>query len=251
MQVCGKFKQSFCASYASVVQRPFANTVHSHRLFLILVSVVASLGILLCALAALPIWLSAPANQYFAPADVIVSLGGDPGDRVLRALELYRNGLAPQILLMTQDGSGNADPTPFPDLRGKLLQSNGVPLSAIHYDTAPQSTWEEAQAAHVWMQACGWKRAIVVSDAAHARRIQFAFGKVLNPFNLDFSVASTAPENYPFGLAWLAHKETRWRNISELKKNLYYLRYHFDFGSAEKTTGSEAGIRCVIRSPIP
>ena len=163
-------------------------------------------------------WLSAPADPP-ARADVIFSLGGDPGQRAAHALDLYKAGFAPRILFMTQDGSGNEDPSPFPDLRGKGLVAAGVPPQAIRYEIAPQTTREESIAARAWMQQCGWRTALVVSDAVHTRRVAWTWRETFAATNLTFRT-TPAPSRSSPATANLH---------SELKKNVFYrVRYAAD-----------------------
>lgn len=163
-------------------------------------------------------WLSGPAQPPIK-SDVIVSLGGDPGSRVAHALELYQRGFAPRILLMTEDGSGPHNPAPYPDLRGSFLVTNGVPREAIFYEVAPQSTRDEAIAARAWMRACGWRSALVVSDAVHMRRVAWTWRQSFEPSALTFRATASATR----------HNNAAENQHSELKKNLFYrVRYAAD-----------------------
>lgn len=170
-------------------------------------------------------WLSAPAQPPVA-ADVIVSLGGDPGSRVAYALSLYQRGFAPRILLMTADGSGRDNPAPYPDLRGNFLIANGVPSHAIYYEVAPQSTCDEAIAARAWMRACGWRSALVVSDAVHMRRVAWTWQQSFDSTGLSFrpTAAPSRDNNNPEN------------QRSELQKNLFYrARYAADACARDAT----------------
>ena len=67
-------------------------------LFGILLAIVIVVAGLVYAVSRAGYWLEAPA-QAPVHADAIVVLGGNDGDRALRALALYREGYAPRIVL--------------------------------------------------------------------------------------------------------------------------------------------------------
>jgi len=69
-----------------------------HVLFGILLAIVIVFAGLVYAVSRAGYWLEAPA-QAPVHADAIVVLGGNDGDRALRALALYREGYAPRIVL--------------------------------------------------------------------------------------------------------------------------------------------------------
>lgn len=169
-------------------------------------------------------WMSSPVD---APqvSDAIVSLGGDPGTRVRQALALYREGWAPKILLLSEDGSGKSNPSPYPDLRGGFLIANGVPAAAILHDTTPQTSWAEAIVVRSWMRRQHWQRAIVVSDPPHTRRLNWIWGQVLRPAKLEFLIVpnhsqATSTKH------WLNRPEMAKFIMSEVKKLVYY---HFRY----------------------
>ena len=169
-------------------------------------------------------WISSPVDPP-QRSDVIVSLGGDPGTRVRQALTLYREGWAPRILLLSEDGSGNADPAPYPDLRGGFLIHNGVPSTAILYDTSPQTSWAEAIAVRAWMQRRGWRRVIIVSDPPHTRRLSWIWDQVLRPADLAFLIVPN--QSFPLETThWLNRPDAAAFIMSELKKLVYY-RLHY------------------------
>ena len=69
-----------------------------HVLFGILLAIVIVFAGLVYAVSRAGYWLEAPA-QAPVHTDAIVVLGGNDGDRALRALALYREGYAPRIVL--------------------------------------------------------------------------------------------------------------------------------------------------------
>ena len=156
-------------------------------------------------------------------ADAIVALGGDDGVRSGHALTLYQHGVAPRILLLATDSPAGPTGSPYPDLRGDLLERGGVPPARIRYDTRPTSTWEEALVTRAWAQTCGWKRVVVVTEAPHVARAKWAMRAVITTpdVNID-TIAAPRPESAATA-ARASPKSAVWH---ELQKLWYYRLVH-------------------------
>ncbi|HVF09613.1 MAG TPA: YdcF family protein, partial [Abditibacteriaceae bacterium] len=116
------------------------------------------------------------------PSDAIVVLGArvvPPGmaglslrARTLKAVELYRKGLAPKIICT--GGVGD-----FPPAEGQvaanLAMRHGVPARDVLYEDTSTSTLENAQNAARICRMHHWQRIIVVSDPYHLWRAQRNF----------------------------------------------------------------------------
>ncbi len=99
-------------------------------------------------------------------ADFLVVLGGEPRIRVQRAAELFREGLAPQILV-----SGYGDCAE----NVRQLVSAGVPRSAILRECESKSTLENARFSVVELRKAGARKVILVTSWYHSRRVQACF----------------------------------------------------------------------------
>jgi uncharacterized SAM-binding protein YcdF (DUF218 family) len=114
-------------------------------------------------------------------ADVIVVLGDDnyTGDRAAHAAELYRSGLAPQVVAsgrLLRPYAGIAE------MIERDLESRGVPATSIvKFSHRSANTREEAGALDGLVVIHGWKRILVVTSNYHARRARFIFGRVFRP----------------------------------------------------------------------
>jgi len=114
-------------------------------------------------------------------ADVIVVLSDDNfnADRAAHAADLYRSGIAPQIvasgrLLRSYAGIG--------EIMEHDLESRGVPATAIvKFPHRSDNTREEAEALASFAAGRGWKRVLIVTSNYHARRARFIFGRVFRP----------------------------------------------------------------------
>ncbi|MEK7328822.1 MAG: YdcF family protein [Chloroflexota bacterium] len=118
------------------------------------------------------------------PADVIVVLGSrvqrdgrlspSLSRRARWAAELYNRGLAPVIIC--SGGLGENPPTEA-EAACSLIQSLGVPQSAIVLETQARSTEETSLYVAAIMRARGWDSAVVVSDGYHLARTAMLFSR--------------------------------------------------------------------------
>lgn len=118
------------------------------------------------------------------PADAIVVLSGSIPDRVLEAVDLYRAGYAPHVVL-TREGRppgydallarGGSLPERHEENRRIALQL-GVPAEAIEVaDRRANSTLAEARALIGFLQEKGFHRILLVTSRSHARRARAIF----------------------------------------------------------------------------
>ncbi len=111
-------------------------------------------------------------------ADVIVVLSDDNymADRAAHAAELYRAGLAPQVVAsgrLLRPYAGIAE------MIERDLESRGVPAASIvTFSRRSANTREEAEALRGLVASRGWKRVLVVTSNYHTRRTRFIFGRV-------------------------------------------------------------------------
>ena len=128
------------------------------------------------------------AEDPLARADAIVVLAGSRAERWLEAVDLYRDGWAPRIVL----SPGHVEPAeallrergvPFPsdaELAREAMTRLNVPATAVSilpYDL--DNTAQEAEAVHRAAAAGGWRQVIVVTSKYHTRRTAFAFSREL------------------------------------------------------------------------
>lgn len=101
--------------------------------------------------------------------------GGQPSGslarRVTRAVELWRQGLAPTIAMT--GGVGTWPPSEAA-VAANLARSLGVPDCALILEERSTSTLENAR---FLRKLVGYERIIVVTDSYHVRRCEWFFGK--------------------------------------------------------------------------
>jgi len=147
------------------------------------------------------------APQAIPPADVIVVLGGGTesyglprtsvelngaGDRVLYAARLYRDGIAPRLLLSGGNITwlGSRPSTPAEEMKEVLLFLD-VPESALWLQPDSQNTYEDALFSAKLLKEEGVDRVVLVTSAAHMPRSKALFEKQgieVIPAPADYSV---------------------------------------------------------------
>ena len=130
------------------------------------------------------------------PSDVIVVLGAglrrdnQPNLALIRRSEqgavLYHEGVAPFIIC--SGGYAQNRTRSEADACREILESNGVPRSAIVMEDRSRSTEENAIYTREIMQTRGWSTAVIVSDGYHMLRAQWIF----TDYGIDI-VTSPAP----------------------------------------------------------
>lgn len=121
-------------------------------------------------------------------ADAIIVLSGSAvyQERVRRAAELYKQGIAP-LVFITNDASRagwseteHTNP-PFVDLERRALVANGVPPDAIRLlDGEVRGTIEEARVLSTEIDARPLSSLLIVTSAYHSRRALWTFDRVLS-----------------------------------------------------------------------
>lgn len=186
-----------------------------------LVGAVAAAGIAFI-VASAGYWLEAPA-QVPHRADAIVILGGDEGDRALRALELYRGGYAPTLVLTGLE-YGEAAPPAALTWRADFLEARGVPRSALRFEVDSKNSYTEATNILALMRQQGWSAVIVVSDPPHMRRLAWTWGRLFAGSGLDFVLVASNPQWWSPGDWWRDEKSGAFVIMEVIKLGYYVAR---------------------------
>lgn len=101
-----------------------------------------------------------------ARAEVLVVLGGGYRERAERASDLFKQDEAPKILI---SGTGDCD------FNRQLLETNGVPATAILLECDSRTTLENAKNSVAMLHKLGVKRVIIVTSWYHSRRALACF----------------------------------------------------------------------------
>jgi len=155
-------------------------------------------------------------------ADAVFVLGGDSGDRVLRAAALYRDGAAGTFVLT---GMEDAHPEVLPEVlhwRARVLAKRGVPESAIEFDTLSSNSDEEAAFGLALAKKRGWKRVLVLSDPPHMRRLSIIWGRTFVGSGIDVRYVASKPKWWVPERWWTVRKSAQFV-VSEYIKLAYTL----------------------------
>ena len=163
-------------------------------------------------------------------ADVIFVLAGERAERWLEAVDLYREGVAPRILI----SPGRMDDLEvdlrrkgieFPaeaDLVRNAMVQLGVPPSAIMIlPGSVDNTAHEAAALHEMPEAASWRRVLVITSKYHTRRTGFAFAREFRGTPVRILIKATRYDRSDPARWWKTRAELRFV-MSELQKLAAY-----------------------------
>lgn len=148
----------------------------------------------------------------FTKADWIVVLGGESGERVIGAAELYRDGVAPQIFV---SGRGDCNRNVH------LLEIAGVPAANISHECTSGSTYENAMYTKQFLSTSNPQKVILVTSWFHTARALRVFEHEWPETQFGtYGVAPNDESYYRFPIA-----ESGVITIEYLKSAWYLFRY--------------------------
>jgi uncharacterized SAM-binding protein YcdF (DUF218 family) len=123
-----------------------------------------------------------------------VVLGGDDGGRLVRGLGLYRGGYAPTVVLTGIEHGNRMTRSAYLTWRAEFLVRQGVPRSALRYDTESDNSYEEAANVRSLMEKHGWRSVLVVSDPPHMRRLSWTWERVFRGSGRHYVLVPSEPD---------------------------------------------------------
>ncbi|UOA08287.1 YdcF family protein [Methylobacter sp. S3L5C] len=165
-------------------------------------------------------WLSTPANTS-VKADLIVTLGGGEVERDKMAVELYKAGYAPKILLTGMFPSLRAGQSYYKSPRSLFFLKQGIPPEALLFDGLSVNTHQEALNLATLLTVHHWHSVLVVSDPPHLRRINFCLQPVFKNAGLSYRVIQSTTPTWQADRWW---QDKRWRQfcLNEMVKLIFY-----------------------------
>jgi uncharacterized SAM-binding protein YcdF (DUF218 family) len=159
-------------------------------------------------------WLDLPANV--AQADVLVVMGGDTQQRLLPGIELFEQGLAPEIWYTGGSRHGRAAVAQAVEM--------GMPPDAIS-PLVGTNTWQETQQIALTLQQRDLHSVLVVTSWYHGRRTLCALRHHLEGSDVQIYYQPAGYDEYGPDNWWLT--ETGEKAIfSEMAKfGFYWLTY--------------------------
>jgi uncharacterized SAM-binding protein YcdF (DUF218 family) len=163
-------------------------------------------------------------RQAPAPADLIVALGGDNGDRVRVAARLHKAGYGKHVLLTGLEDAPSDTRRAYLNWRAAFLTDYGVPEDAIVYDYASSNSKDEAVNTKALMQQRAWKRVLVVSDPPHMRRLAWVWGGAFNGTDMEYRLVSSEPAWWEAAHWWRQDGSAKFVLFEYLKLAYYWVR---------------------------
>lgn len=165
-------------------------------------------------------------------ADAIFVLAGSRVERALEAVDLYKEGWAPIIVL----SGGRIEPAEywlqqqglkFPregDALRIVMGQLGVPSSAIlQPPESVDNTGQEANILRGMVQARHWRRVIVVTSKYHTRRAGFAFRRGLEHTGAEAIVRASRYDPSDPARWWRRRGDLRFAGSEWVKLLFYWL----------------------------
>jgi uncharacterized SAM-binding protein YcdF (DUF218 family) len=154
------------------------------------------------------------------PADAILVLAGESreGARVTHAVNLYKRGLAPLLVL---SGTPMGFRTHEADVTQRHAEYLGVPTArilAVKHDS--ESTREEAGVIVSVLQRKGLKEVILVTSNYHTGRAKRIFQKMAGPAGPRF-LASSVDDGYFHPDGWWMHRKDAKTFVYEAIKTVW------------------------------
>lgn len=157
-----------------------------------------------------------------APSDALVVLLGRVDHRPARAAELYREGLAPLVLLGTSTDDSAKVSLGETGLTREVLIRLGVPPEAIRdLPGVVTSTRDESLRVREFARSHPLRRVTVVTTAYHTARARWIFRKTLAGTGIEVRMAAARAPSYD-ETDWFETDEGLADYFNEALKTLYY-----------------------------
>ena len=180
-------------------------------------------------LGAAPVWLPWFGTFLVAAgepvrADAIVVLAGNAPDRLPHAMDLWRAGYAPLLIVSNENIHTYGLDTTWYDLyRAHLVAQDLPPEALVVLDRPlPDSTIDEARRDADLLAQRGLHSALLVTDAFHSRRAGLLFAAQFRHLGLEVT-STPVLDSDPDIAHWWAHPTETRRVTEEWTKLLIYL----------------------------
>lgn len=161
-------------------------------------------------------FLASPARAAVR-SDAAFVLGGDSGDRVVKAAALHREGLAGVFVLTGAEDMADEVLPAYLYWRAAVLVRAGVPENAVLMDSASSNSGEEAALGLRLAKSRGWRRVIVVSDPPHMRRLDLHWGRAFAGSGVDVVLVASRPRWWEPDRWWASRKSAQFVLMEYIK----------------------------------
>jgi len=162
-------------------------------------------------------------------SDLIVSFGGDNGNRLKQTLKIYENNLSKsgKLILTGVDNFDQSMKLNELDWRAVYLNKKGILNKNIIYDTHSLNTLEEIKFIKKYMLQNSLHSVLFISDAAHSRRLRF-FTSVVSKYgdnNISVVFVGTKSKRWSKELYYKNPESVIFIVNEVVKLTYYYLSY--------------------------
>jgi uncharacterized SAM-binding protein YcdF (DUF218 family) len=164
-------------------------------------------------------------------ADMIFVLNGDYDTRPFYTSDLYKQGLAPLVVIARAESSpavalGLVDnPT---DISVAVMKKRGIPaenILVLNGSAAVTSTFDEARALRSYIQDHHIQSVILVTSAFHTRRARWILERELSGVPVRLEVAAAPHIGFDAGSWWLSENGLIYLNNEYIKLFFYWIKY--------------------------
>jgi uncharacterized SAM-binding protein YcdF (DUF218 family) len=170
-------------------------------------------------------------NDKLEPADIIFLLNSEVNTRPFYASDLYRQGLAPVIVIARSEDTPTVDLGLVPndtDIDVGVMEKLGVPADKIIVLPVPggvTSTFDEAMALKQYIEANGVHSIILVTSAFHTRRARWIFDRELSGLPVTLEMAAAPYPTFDQANWWQNETGLITVNNEYIKLAFYFFKY--------------------------
>lgn len=170
-------------------------------------------------------------RDQLEPADIIFVLNGDTTVRPALAASLFRQGLAPKVVMARAEDSQAVQLGAYPNVTDSnliALKKLGIPEAQIEELRPPHgvtSTYEEAQALHTYSRRHHLAKVIVVTSELHTRRTRFTMRTVFSSSAVQVMMAPVPDRKYGAINWWKLEDGIIGCQNEYIKLLFYYFKY--------------------------
>ncbi len=170
-------------------------------------------------------------NDEPIPADIIFVLNSDYNIRPARAAALYKQGLAPLIVMARSEDTPAVEMGLIPndtDISVGVLERLGIPAEKIlvlPYPGGVTSTFDEAVVLHQYIEDTGIDRVILVTSAFHSRRASWIFARELADLPVEVKMVAVPYSTFDDTNWWQNESGLITLNNEYIKLGYYFLKY--------------------------
>jgi uncharacterized SAM-binding protein YcdF (DUF218 family) len=170
-------------------------------------------------------------SDRLQPADIIFLLNSEVNTRPFYASDLYKQGLAPVIIIARSEDSPTVDLGLVPndtDIDVGVMEKLGVPADKIivlPVSGGVTSTFDEATALRRYIEVNDIHTVILVTSAFHTRRAKWIFDRELSGLPLTLEMAAAPYHGFNATNWWKSESGLITLNNEYVKLVYYFFKY--------------------------